>query len=222
MFINKSMTTDVLTLTPEAGIIEAKDLMAAHRIRHIPIVDPHPYLVGMVSDRDIKSAMPPSFMDVEDCARAQEKLADLRVRDIMTRNVMTISTFDTLQDALLLMNKVRVGAFPVIDQEGRLVGILSIRDLVRAFINVLGIEEPGTLLGIVAEDKPGQTKVIVDAITEEGIPFGSILVARHWEEGKRAMFPYLLTTNVVRIKKKLEKLGFRLLNPMDWSIDRPR
>jgi len=46
-------------------------------------------------------------------------------------------------------------------------------------------------------DKQGQTKVIVDAITEEGIPFGSILVARHWQEGKRAVFPYLLTTNGV-------------------------
>ena len=52
-------------------------------------------------------------------------------------------------------------------------------------------------------DKQGQTKVIVDAITEEGIPFGSILLARHWQEGKRAVFPYLLTTNVARVKRKL-------------------
>jgi acetoin utilization protein AcuB len=89
----------------------------------------------------------------------------------------------------------------------------------RAFINVLGIEEPGTLLCIVVEDKLGQMKRIVDAITEERISFGSILVARHWEEGKRAVFPYLLTSNVARAKAKLESLGFTLLNPMQWSLD---
>ena len=84
----------------------------------------------------------------------------------------------------------------MVDAHGKLIGIISVRDLMRAFINVLGIEEPGTLLCIVVEDKIGQMKRIVDAITEERISFGSILVARHWEEGKRAVFPYLLTSNV--------------------------
>jgi acetoin utilization protein AcuB len=62
-------------------------------------------------------------------------------------------------------------------------------------------------------------KRIVDAISEERISFGSILVARHWEEGKRAVFPYLLTNNVAPVKKKLEQLGFTLLDPMQWHLD---
>ena len=53
------------------------------------------------------------------------------------------------------------------------------------------IGEPGTLLCILVEEKVGQMKKIVDAVTEENISFGSILVARYWEEGKRAVFPYL-------------------------------
>ncbi|WP_246804388.1 hypothetical protein [Desulfosarcina cetonica] len=62
-------------------------------------------------------------------------------------------------------------------------------------------------------------KRIVDAITEENIAFGSVLVARTWEEGKRAVFPYLLTNNVARIKKKLTAMGYRLINPMEWYLD---
>jgi len=147
------------------------------------------------------------------------QLALLKVKDIMTRNVVTVSPMNTLEDALLLMQRTKVGAFPVLDLQGKLIGIISVRDLMRAFINVLGIEEPGTLLCILAEDKMGQMKRIVDAITEERIPFGSILVARYWEEGKRAVFPYLLTNNVARVKVKLEGLGFTLLNPMQWSLD---
>jgi acetoin utilization protein AcuB len=112
-----------------------------------------------------------------------------------------------------------VGALPVVDEQGYLKGILSVRDLLRAFINVLGIGQPGTLLCILVEEKVGQLKRIVDAITEENISFGSILVAHYWEEEKRAVFPYLLTMNVSRIKKKLEGMGFELLDPMKWYLD---
>jgi acetoin utilization protein AcuB len=219
MFIDKTMTGDVISIGPETGVLEAFDLMKKHRIRHLPVVDKDNFILGIVSDRDIRSAMPPPFLE-DEYAMAQERLSKLNVEYIMTKNVMTISTADTLQDALLLMHKVKVSAFPVVELDGKLIGILSIHDIVRAFIKVLGIEEPGTLLGILVEDKQGQTKVIVDAITEEGIPFGSILVARHWEDGKRAVFPYLLSTNVARIKKKFQSMGFTLLNPLDWSIDR--
>jgi acetoin utilization protein AcuB len=89
----------------------------------------------------------------------------------------------------------------------------------RAFINVLGIGTPGTLLCILVEEKLGQLKKIVDIITEEKVSFGSVLVARYWEEGKRAVFPYLLTNNVVNVKKKLKAAGYTLLEPMEWYMD---
>ena len=92
-------------------------------------------------------------------------------------------------------------------------------DLLRAFTNVLGIGEPGTLLGILVEEKIGQLKKIVDAITEENISFGSILVARYWDEDKRAVFPYLLTQNIARVKNKLKDMGYTLLDPMEWYLD---
>jgi len=218
MFIDKSMTTDVITIRPETSIAEASELLVRNRVRHLPIIDEDGKLLGIVTDRDIRSAMPSTMSVGEEADRERERISRLEVRDIMTRKVVTLSPMHTLEDALLLMQRTKVGAVPVVDPDGRLVGILSVRDLMRAFINVLGIEEPGTLLGIVVEDKIGQMKRIVDAITEEGISFGSILVARIWEEGKRAVFPYLLTHNVGRVKAKLEDLGFTLLNPMQWSL----
>ena len=72
---------------------------------------------------------------------------------------------------------------------------------------------------IIVEEKIGQLKKIVDAITEEYISFGSVLAARYWDEGKRAVFPYLLTQNVGPVKRKLEKMGYTLLDPMDWYMD---
>jgi len=219
MFIDKSMTKTVITIRPEAGLAEARDAMEKNQIRHLPVVKQDNTLVGIITDRDIRSAMPSVFSSNQDYMKARERVYQLKVEDVMTKNPITISPMNTLEDALLMMHTMRKGAFPVVDQQGKLKGIISTRDLIRAFINVLAIEQPGTLLCLVVEDKVGQMKRIVDAITEEGISFGSILVSRHWDEGKRAVFPYLLTNNVVKIKRKLEQMGYTLLNPMEWSLD---
>ncbi len=219
MFIDKSMTRDVITVQPEASLFKAFDLMEKHHVHQLPVVDEENTLVGIVTDRDVRSALPSDFLYDEDALKAQEKAASIKVKDVMAKNVYTVSPTNTLEDALMLMEEKPVGAFPVIDENRKVIGIISVRDLMRAFINVLGIHEPGTLLCILAEDKLGTMKRIVDAISEERIPFGSILVARHWEAGKRVVFPYLLTQNVAHVKRKLEKLGFKLLNPMEWYLD---
>ncbi len=219
MFVSNSMTRKVLTIDQDAAISRAQEKMAANSIRHLPVVDEKNSLIGIVTDRDIRSARPDRSFQKPAVGKAEDQIPELRVRDIMTENPTTVTPSYTIQDALLLIQKLRVGALPVVDAAGKLKGIISVRDLLRAFINVLGIGEPGTLLGILVEEKIGQLKKIVDAITEENISFGSVLVARYWDEGKRAVFPYLLTQNVAPIKRKLEKMGYQLLDPLEWYID---
>jgi acetoin utilization protein AcuB len=219
MFVSQSMTRKVITVSKDTSLLDAQALMQQYEIRHLPVVTGENLLVGIVSDRDIRSALPYHLVKGTAEAIEHEKFVHLKVADVMTAQPVTISPAHTLQDALLLIQKTQVGAFPVIDQENRLKGIISVRDLLRAFINVLGIGQPGTLLCILVNEEVGQLKRIVDAITEEGISFGSVLVARYWEEDKRAVFPYLLTNNVIRIKKKLQNMGFTLLDPMKWYLD---
>jgi acetoin utilization protein AcuB len=219
MFVGKSMTKKVISIGKEADIFEAQEKMVQHNIRHLPVVEDDNTLIGIVTDRDIRSALPYELFKKDDFEKEKEKISDLKVKDIMAKDPFTISPLHTIQDALLLVQEKRVGAFPVVDEQGKLKGILSVRDLLRTFTNVLGIGEPGTLLCLLVEEKIGQLKKIVDAITEEKVSCGSILVARYWEEGKRAVFPYLLTQNVAPVKRKLEKMGYKLLDPMEWYMD---
>jgi acetoin utilization protein AcuB len=219
MFIDRSMTRDVITVGPDDEIATARELMVRHQIRHLPVIVENGVLVGIVTDRDIRSAMPSMVLSKSEKQDEGRRLATMKVKDIMTRNPVTVSPAQTLPDAILMMQKLRFGAFPVVDHEGKLKGIISIRDLMRAFVNVLGLEEPGALIGIVVEDKVGQMKGIVDAITEQDVSIGSILVARTWEEGKRAVFPYLLTSNILKVRNRLLELGFTLIDPMEWYLD---
>jgi acetoin utilization protein AcuB len=213
------MTRKVITVDQEATIFDAQELLAKNKIRHLPIIDKDQRLIGIITDRDIRSALPYHSL-MEHCSEAErERIANFKVKDIMTKEPLTISPTYTIQDALLMIQNSNVGALPVVDDDHKLKGIISVRDLLRAFINVLGIGEPGTLLCILVEEKVGQLKKIVDAITEENISFGSVLVARYWDENKRAVFIYLLTQNVAHLKKKLKNLGFALLDPMEWYLD---
>jgi len=219
MFVSRSMTRKVITVDQEATIFDAQELLAKNKIRHLPIVDEDRRLVGIITDRDIRSALPYNSLK-EHCSEAErERVAKFKVKDIMTKEPITISPTYTIQDALLMIQNSKVGALPVVDDDHKLKGIISVRDLLRAFINVLGIGEPGTLLCILVEEKVGQLKKIVDAITEENISFGSVLVARYWDENKRAVFTYLLTQNIAHLKKKLKNLGFTLLDPMEWYLE---
>lgn len=219
MFVSRSMSRKVVTVVKETAVLEAQSLMQRKKIRHLPVVDGENRLLGIVTDRDIRSALPYDLVKGTADSRQRDKYAHLKVGDIMSTDLLPVSPTHTLQDALLLLEKKKVGSLPVVDDDNRVVGVLSVRDLMRAFINVLGIGQPGTLLCILAEEKIGQLKKIVDIIAEENISCGSILVARHWEEGKRAVFPYLLSNNVTRVKKRLQEIGFTLLDPMDWNID---
>jgi acetoin utilization protein AcuB len=218
MFVSNSMSTQLITIAADAGIFEAQRKMAENNIRHLPVTIGKDTLLGMVTDRDIRSAIPYETYKQPEQETDLSPVDELCVRDIMTKDLVTISPLDTIQDALLLIQRTKVGALPVVE-EGKLKGILSVRDLLRAFINVLGIGEPGTLLGILVPEKTGALKQIVDAVAAERISLGSVLVARYREEGKRAIFPYLLTNNVIQIKKKIEALGFKLIDPMEWYLD---
>ncbi len=219
MFVSNNMTRKLVTVTAATSLFDAQKLMAEHRIRHLPVIEGKDELIGIVTDRDIRSALPCELIrDTGDDA-ARRNAVSLRVADIMTPDPTTISPEDTIQDALLMIQDKRVGAFPVVDNFGRLKGIISVRDLLQAFINVLNIGQPGTLLCILVEEKVGQLKKIVDAITEENISIGSVLVAKAWQENMRAVFPYVLAMNVAPLKRKMERLGFTLINPMEWYLD---
>ncbi|GAB6191514.1 CBS domain-containing protein [Desulfocastanea catecholica] len=219
MFVGDRMSKDLITAGPEMTIFEAQKLMVEKDIRHLPVIDGGGKLIGIVTDRDVRDSMPSTLLKKPDYDITLGKIGNHPIGDIMTKNPMAIYAYYTLQDTLLVMQQRKVGALPVIDEEGYLKGILSTRDLLKAFVNIMNIDEPGSLLCIQVKEQRGQMKKIVDIITAENISLGSVLVARLWDKDKRAIFPYLLTNNVINVKKRLLAAGFELIDPMEWYLD---
>jgi len=129
MKIAHIMTEAPLALNPSATVGDAHELMFAHNIRQIPIVNGKK-LVGIVTDRDIRS-----FVGDDLDPERREKALSTPVRDVMTSEPITLSPDAGLQKALELFIDSKVGGIPVIDKSAGLLGIVTYIDLLRCFLN---------------------------------------------------------------------------------------
>jgi acetoin utilization protein AcuB len=210
----------VVTVTKEDKLVTARTRMTLHRIRHLPVVDSDGRLIGIVSDRDLRSACPWSQEESTGTEEAPREFSKLKVADIMTPEPHTITPNATLQDVLALFRETRVGALPLVDQHRRLVGIVSETDLLGGFLDILGGDGPGTFVGVRCEDRPDALKRVVDLLTEEKYGIGSVLSLKSWLTGQRVLFVFLASKNIARARAKLRENGLEAMDPMEWFLKR--
>ena len=127
------MTKDALTVTPTETIGQADELMNTNKIRQLPVVQGKD-LVGIVTDRDIRSFLSGSLLEG---VEAREEALNTKVREIMTTEPMTLSPDDDLQEAVEIMIDEKIGGIPVVDATEGLVGIVTYVDVLRCFLNRL-------------------------------------------------------------------------------------
>jgi acetoin utilization protein AcuB len=178
------MTTDPITITQDTSVMKASQIMRENNIRHLPVLDEDSKLVGIVSDRDLKEASP-SKATTLDVHELYYLLSELKVKDIMSRNVITVSPNDTIERAAVIMLERKVTGLPVVD-DGEVVGILAQGDVFRVLVSITGIYRGGNLFAFNLEDRPGSIKEVADVIRNHGGRMVSILTSYDTiEEGTR-------------------------------------
>src|SRR3989338_1100474 len=130
------MSTDLHTVRPEDSIGSAFKKLALNRIRHLLVVDEPGRLQGIITDRDIRLALP-SLAFSPDLGELYLRLEDLKVHQVMARDPYTTTPDSPLAEAVDLCLRHAIGALPVL-REGTLVGIITETDLLRAFRDHLG------------------------------------------------------------------------------------
>jgi acetoin utilization protein AcuB len=131
MRVKELMTQPVTTIGADAHVRQAAELMKTHKICHLPVVENDGRLIGIVTDRDLRQMIfDPAIQ--ERLGDVVEALGALTVREIMTWAVITVQPESGLRQAARLMREQKVGALPVVEA-GRIVGMLTERDLLRAF-----------------------------------------------------------------------------------------
>jgi acetoin utilization protein AcuB len=210
------MTRNLVTLSPEASVAEALTLCRERRIRHIPILE-EGRLVGIVSDRDLRDASPA----LGDAQRASA-LQEIRVGDVMTREVSTADPQDSIENLAQEMYELKIGSLPVVAEgpmvdeglvavaEEELLGIVTSSDVMRALVTLAGLPEPGCRIEVRAPNRAGILAEVAGRIQDLGVDIFSVLSDPDRRSGNRTMVFQLETTDPSSVMQGLKMAGYEV------------
>jgi acetoin utilization protein AcuB len=160
------MSSPVITIHPEMPMQDALKLMHQERVRRFPVVDKRGRLVGIVSDKDLLNASPSAATSLS-VYEVNYLLSKLTVKEIMNRDVITITEDTPLEEAARIMADNKIGGLPVI-RDNEVIGIITETDLFKIFLELLGAREPGVRISALVHNIPGELAKITKAIYDIG------------------------------------------------------
>ena len=176
MLVRDWMTVNVVTLGVNSSVIDAADILRNKDIRQFPVVDARNKLVGIVSDRDIRDAMPSKFIP-GDCLDGREGgLGTLTAGDIMTLGPITVTPDTAINAVAEILVRHKIGGLPVVEG-GELVGIVTQADVMRFLCAASGSARSGTQLAFRLESHPGPLSQLLTDVRTMGLTFTSVLTA---------------------------------------------
>ncbi len=211
MYIGRIMHTDLITVPPEATLVEASALIEEKKIDHLLVVDDKKKLLGIISDRDLKQnwASPATSLATHELNYLLEKVT---VSMIMIKTVVTIPVDTTIERAAFIMQQNRISALPAMDND-KLVGIITSSDVLDILLQAIGISDDSVRLSIFVKDSIGRLSEVTEALKQANVNVQSLF---SWPEKE---YPGV-TQLIFRIPDKdekiataaLEKIGFKVRN----------
>jgi acetoin utilization protein AcuB len=202
----------VFTVVPADTLETAFQLMVSHRIRHLPVVEGDE-VVGMLSDRDLKSAL------VRTRGQQSSRGAFLippgiTVGDLMSHEPMLISPMTDVEEAARLMYRHKIGALPVVEG-GRLVGIVTETDILGIFIEIMGVIESSSRIDVEMDDDPALLDRAAEIIRKSRGKIISVAMSPPSPDHSRTYYFRLSSCDTSPIVRSLEGAGFHVLSAMN-------
>jgi len=199
MKVESWMVREVVTIRSKADIKEALTVMKKHSVRHLPVVD-NGALVGLVTLGDLKQAIIAAMIE------------QLKVEDVMVREPYTITRETTLEKAAQIIYENRIGCLPVLE-EGSLVGILTVNDILKAFIDIMGVLKGGSRIDVILKGVHGSFDEVVSIIEAKG---GYIISAGMTMNGEENVHHFRISGgDPPEIARELTSMGYRGVKVID-------
>lgn len=214
MLIEEIMVRDVQTLYATNTVKDAHNIMRAHRIRHIPILDETEKVVGIITDRDIKEAIPSTLSSGE-----YTEIYETTLSEIMTKNPILGHPMDFVEESALVFYEKKIGCLPIISNQ-KLVGILTESDLLYNYIELTGANQPGSQIDVRVPNVPGVLFEVSKVFHDHQTNVLSVLVYPDKENIETKILTIRMKTmNPLAIIEGLRASGFEVLWPNVPGID---
>jgi acetoin utilization protein AcuB len=199
MNVESWMVTDLVTIGKDAGIRDALTVMKKYSVRHLPVVESGVF-IGLVTSGDLKQAVLASMLET------------LKVGDIMLRNPYTITRDTSLEKAAAIIYEKNIGCLPVVE-DGRIVGIITIKDILKAFIEIMGVLKSGSRLDVILKNVHGSFDEVVSIIENNG---GYIISAGMTINGDENIHHFRISGgDTAAVAEELTLLGYRGVRVVD-------
>lgn len=174
MSVKDYMTKEVISISPEESVAHAADLMRDKGLRRLPVIEKG-QLVGLVTEGTMADASPSNATSLS-IYEMNYLLNKTKIRDIMIRQVVTVEPDASLEDAIYEMMTYKVGVLPVV-QNNQVVGIITDRDVFKAFLEVSGYGVEGIRVVLLADNAVGVLAKIADCLSQENLNIRRTVVA---------------------------------------------
>jgi acetoin utilization protein AcuB len=204
------MTIDPIIIAPNVTVIDAIYLMKSKKVRRLPVVD-NGKLVGVVTENGLNraSASPATTLSVHEI---NYLLSKMQVKDIMEKEVYTVSPDAVVEEAALIMFEKKVGGLVVMDAAGKVVGIITDTDIFKTFVNMMGISERKTTrITIETLDRIGVVHEISGVFKELGININSF-ITYPLEEDREELVIRAVIPNASEMVSLLEEKGYKIVH----------
>lgn len=208
MIVEQIMTKKVYTLSPQDTVKSALTLMREHKIRHLPLVNEKEEVVGLVTERDIKSALP-SFLKGE--ALKEHLYAPLS--SIMNSQVITGHPLDFVEEISAVFYDHKIGCLPIVNNH-EIVGIITSTDLLHTMVELTGANKPGSQLEVRVKNRSGALYEVTGIFWKHRVNVHSVLIYPDPDDEIYQILVFRIDTiNPIPIIEELRKEGLHVLWP---------
>jgi len=200
MRVAEIMNKDPITIPPKTPVGQALKLMQQHQIRHLPVIE-NDVMVGWISARTLREVLLASMLEV------------ITVGDVMVQAPISVTAETSVEEAARLVHEHRTGGLPVLEGD-KLVGVLTVHDLLSAFIIMLGLLRSSSRLDLLIDSKPKTLEKVSRLIQESGGKIINIALGPT-QEDKRCYFFRLEKCDLDPIISTLKDQGYQVVDFID-------
>lgn len=212
MYIDKIMTSQVISINEQSRLNEMLELMQEHALEHLPVIQDKGKLVGIVSQHDIQKAAPSAITTLS-VGEANYLLAKITAQQIMQTNVIYCHKETLIEEAGQIMRKHDISSLPIVE-DGHLVGIVTMVDILDFFLDITGChQKDATRIAVRLSDKRGSLSDLLNKISELNCYIATVVSPTELDnKGRRVCIIRYYSEQPHEVDKQLKQQGFELVS----------